>query len=243
MGDSGVEQHAIGAELHRNGDVAGRAHARIDDHRIVRVAAVIAVLEHLEDHRDRGVIGDASAAADGAACGHHACSARVADAHGHDRIIARVAHDGEAVGDELPTRLESPHGIRQQRLLVAEDFELHPILAWVVELLENLSPQPGHPHRIRGAETPGRVGQDRVPIGVDEIQQRPATLVQQPLPADRDRHHFGSRSVQRFGHDLVGLVLSRADDQPAGDRDRAELKRLHQIDFELLSHWGCSRRH
>ena len=37
MGDAGIEQHAIRAELHRDGDVAGGADASIDDHGIMRV--------------------------------------------------------------------------------------------------------------------------------------------------------------------------------------------------------------
>ena len=35
VGDARVEQHAVDAQFHGRGHVAGRAHARIDDHRIV----------------------------------------------------------------------------------------------------------------------------------------------------------------------------------------------------------------
>ena len=37
VGDAGVEQHAVGAELHRDGHVAGGADARIDDHGEMRI--------------------------------------------------------------------------------------------------------------------------------------------------------------------------------------------------------------
>ena len=236
VGDSGIEQDAVSAELHGDGDVARRADAGVDDDREARVAPRGGVLEPLEDHRDRRVVGDAAAAADGAACGHDAGGSRVTDPDGHDGIVAGVAHDREAVGDQLAARLEGAHRVRQQGRAVAEDLELHPRLTGVVELLEDLASQAGHPDRVVGREAPGGVGQDRVPIGVDEAQQRPALRIDEPLAADGDGDHLGAGRVERLGHDLVALVLAGADDQPAVDRDRAELDRLCDFVLKLLGH-------
>jgi hypothetical protein len=37
VGDAGVEQYAVGAELHRDGHVAGGADAGVDDYGVVGV--------------------------------------------------------------------------------------------------------------------------------------------------------------------------------------------------------------
>ena len=74
----------------------------------------------------------------------------------------RVAQHLEAVGHELLGRLERGHGIGQQRLLVGQHFELHPIGAGVFQAQQNLAAQPGDAHRVVGVEAAGRVGQQRV---------------------------------------------------------------------------------
>jgi hypothetical protein len=136
VGDAGVEEHAVATQLHGDRHVAGRAHAGIDDDGIVRIAALGRVLEALQDHDDGGRVGDAPATANGAAGRHDAGGPGVADPGGHDRIVTGVAHDREAVGHELPACFQRADGIGQQRLLVAEDLELHPVLAGIVQLVQ-----------------------------------------------------------------------------------------------------------
>ena len=92
----------------------------------------------------------------------------------------------------------------------------------IAHLREDFAAQAGHADGVVGREAAGRVGQDRVPPGVDEIQQVLALGVDQPLAADRHGDALGARDVQRLAHRLVAGVLARADDQPAGERVRAD---------------------
>src|SRR5688500_9083312 len=68
VGDAGVEQHAVGAELHGDACVARGADAGVDDHRVTGVA----LLEQLEAERDVERVEHALAGADRRAGGHDA---------------------------------------------------------------------------------------------------------------------------------------------------------------------------
>jgi len=67
------KQHAVGAQLHGDGDVAGGADAGVHDHRVARVI----VLERLQAQRDVERIEHALSRSDRAAGGHHAGRAGV----------------------------------------------------------------------------------------------------------------------------------------------------------------------
>ncbi len=114
------------------------------------------------------------------------------------------------------------HRVGQQGPLVAQHLELDPVGARVVQLREDFAAQPGHPDGVLRREAAGRVRQDRVAAGVDEVQQVLALGVDQPLAADRHGDALRARDVQRLGHALVGGVLAGADDQPAGKRVGAD---------------------
>ena len=85
-------------------------------------------------------------------------------------------------------------------------------------------PEPGDADRIVGVEAAGRVGQQRVAAGVDEVEQVVAGGVDQPLAAHGDRDALGAAALQRFAHELVIGVLAGADDQAAGEAVGAELQ-------------------
>ena len=79
---------------------------------------------------------------------------------GDDRVVGRVAQHLKAVGDEPLGRFQRGDRIGQQRALVGEHFELHPIGAGVFEAEQNLAAQAGDADRVIGVEAAGRVGQE-----------------------------------------------------------------------------------
>ena len=134
---------------------------------------------------------------------------------GHHRIVGRVAQHLEAVGHQLFGRFERGHRVGQQRLLVAQHFELDPVGAGVLQAQQDLAAQAGHADRVVGRETAGRVRQQGVAAGVDEVEQVVALGVDQPLAAHGHRDALGAGHLQRLAHLRVVGVLAGADDQPA----------------------------
>ena len=143
---------------------------------------------------------------------------------GDDRVVGRVAEHLKAVGHEPLGGFERGDRIGQQRPLVGEHFELHPIGAGIFEAEQNLAAQPGDADRIVGVEAAGRVGQQRVAAGVDEVEQVVAGRVDEPLAAHGDGDALGAAALERLAHQLVVGVLAGADDQAAGEAVRAELQ-------------------
>ena len=137
----------------------------------------------------------------------------------------RVAEHLKAVGHELLGRFERGDRVGQQRLLVGQHFELDPIGAGVFQAEQNLAAQPGDADRVVGVEAAGRVRQQRVAAGVDEVEQVVAGGVDQPLAAHGDGDALGAAALERLAHQLVVGVLAGADDQPAGEAVRADAKR------------------
>ena len=194
VGDAGVEQHAVDAELHRDRHVARRADAGVDDHRIVGIV----LLEVLQADADVVRIEHALAGADRAAGRHDARRAGLLQPPGDDRVVGRVAQHLKAVGHQPLGRFERGDRIGQQRPLVGQHFELHPIGAGVLQAEQKLAAQPGDADRIVGGEAAGRVGQQRVAAGVDEVEQVVAGRVDQPLAADGDRDALGAAADERL---------------------------------------------
>ena len=61
-------------------------------------------------------------------------------------------------------------GIGQERLLVAQDFELDPVGAGIVEAGEQLAAEAGDADGVLGGEAAGGVGQDGVAPRVEEVE-------------------------------------------------------------------------
>jgi len=211
-GDAGVQQHPVHAQLHGDRHVAGRAHAGVDDDRVLGIA----LLEVFEADADGVGVEDPLARADRAPRRHHAGGPRLFELPGDHGVVGRVDQDLEPFGHQLPGGLEGGDRVGQEGLGVPEDLELHPIRARIAHLGEDLPSQPGNANRVFRGVAPRRVGQDRVPRGVDIIQQVLARGVDQPLPADRHRNALRRRDRQALLHHLVAGVLSGADDQAAG---------------------------
>ena len=106
-------------------------------------------------------------------------------------------------------------GVGQQGPLVAQDFELHPIGPGVFELQEDFAAQSGDTDGIVGREAAGRIRQNRVAAGVDEIEEIFSLGVDQSLTAHGHGDALGPGGVECLGHALVGGVFAGANDQPA----------------------------
>jgi hypothetical protein len=66
---------------------------------------------------------------------------------------------------------------------------------------------------VLGREASRGVRQDRVSLGVDEVQKAAILLVVQALTAHGDGDHLTPRRVERLLHQLVRRVFARADEQ------------------------------
>ena len=219
-GDSGVEQDAVAAQLHGDHDIAGRADTRVHDHGIEWIVG----LEVLEDDPDVVGVQDPLTAADRAAGRHDRRGPGLLEPAGHHRVVAGVAKDLEAFGNQDASRLERGDRVGQERPGVCQDFELDPVGAGIAQALQQLAAQPGGPQGLLGREAAGGIGQDRVPLRIEIIKQVPSLAVEQPLPADRDGDHLGTTGRQAVAHQLQRRVLSGADEEPAVDvvRSRSE---------------------
>ena len=225
-GDPGIEQDAVAAEFHRDDDVAGRADAGVDDDGIARIIS----LQVFEDDPDVIGIQNALAAADRAAGGHHAGGAGGLEVAGHDGIVAGVAEDGEALGDEDSGRVEGGDGVGQERAGVGEDFQFHPVGAAVPQAGEDFPTHPGGAEGVVGVEAAGGVGEDGVAVGIDEVEQLATGFVLQPLPADGHGDNLSAAGGEAVAHQLQTGVFPGADEQPApqfegADPDRRVLGR------------------
>ena len=166
----------------------------------------------------------ALARADRAAGRHDARGAGFLEPPGDDRVVGRVAQHLKAVGHELLGRFERGDGSGSSVVLSASTSSFTQSAPGFSRPSRISRPKPGDADRIVGGEAAGRVGQQRVAAGVDEIEQVVAGRVDQPLAADGDGDALGAAALERFAHQLVVGVLAGADDQPAGEAMRAELQ-------------------
>ena len=134
----------------------------------------------------------------------------------------------KSLGHQPLGRFDRGDGIGQQRFLVGQHFELHPIGAGISKPEQQLAAQSSHAHGVVGREAAGRVGQQRVAIAVDRVEQIAALAVEQPLAADRHGNAIGARERERLGHQFVAGVFAGADDQAAVERVAADpQRRIH----------------
>ena len=75
---------------------------------------------------------------------HHRRGAGVFELPADDRIVARVRQDDEAFAHEHARRLDQRFVVREQRPLVADHLELHPVRQ------ARLAAQPRRPDRLVG---------------------------------------------------------------------------------------------
>ena len=71
-------------------------------------------------------------------------------------------------------------------------------------------------------EAAGRVGQDRVALQVEIIEDVAALFVDQPFAADGHRRHLAAAGGKAVAHQLVAGVLAGAGDEPAAEAKLAD---------------------
>ena len=164
--------------------------------------------------------------ADGAAGGHDGGRTGRLQAAGDHGIVAGIDEHLKAVGDELLGGLERFERVGQERLRVAQAFELDPIGAGIFQAQQDFAAHPGDAHRVGGVVAAGRVGQQRVAVEIEVVEDVFALAVVEALAADGDGDAIGAREGERFAHRVVGVVLAGADDEPARERVAAEAKEV-----------------
>src|SRR5205809_7861192 len=79
---------------------------------------------------------------------------------------------------------------------------------------------------ILGTKAAGGIGQDRVALQVQVIEDVAPLLVDQPFAADRYRRHLAITGRQAVAHELITGILPRSRNEPATERELAQDQRL-----------------
>ena len=141
---------------------------------------------------------------------HDRGAADVLQAPGEDRVVGGVGQDREALVDELLGGGHELDGVGQQRAVVADHLELHPVG------VERLARELRGEHRVARREAAGGVRQRLHPALVEHVDQR--ALHRGLDPAQRDGDHLGGARADRVRQRLEPREAAGAEDQP-----RAEL--------------------
>ena len=116
--DRRVDEHAVGAQLHRHRGVRRRPDPGVDDDRDLGLLAddgeAVAVL-HAEPGADRG------------AEGHDRGRAGLGQLAADDRVVVGVGEDDEPLLGQHARCREQRLVVREERPLVADDLQLHPV--------------------------------------------------------------------------------------------------------------------
>ena len=127
---------------------------------------------------------------------------KLADA-GAAAVMPLGAPIGSGLGIQNPNNIRI---IREQRALVANDFELHPIGH------ARLAGEVRRPDRVGGRVARRGIRQQEDPGGIDVIEQRLALSLDIDA-SHRHRHHVGARCLMRRSHNRVRRVFPGAHDQ------------------------------
>ena len=240
-GDPGVEQDAVASQFHRQRDVGRRADAGVDDDGVVRVVP----LEVFEDDPDVVRVQDPLARTDRTPGGHHAGGAGGFEVASHHRVVAGVNQDVKPLGDENLGRLQGGHRVGQQGSSIGENLQLDPVGARVVQAREEFAAETGGPEGVLGGEAAGGVGQDRIAVEVEKVDQAPPLLVGQAFAADGDGDDLGAAGRQAVAHQLQGRVLAGADQEATGESVRTNLKLrgFDRLDGVGLDRAAAHQRH
>ena len=137
---------------------------------------------------------------------------------GYGRAVEGRGHDEQAqvLAHEHARRLEQGDVVGEERPLVADHFQLHPVRE------ADLASEPGRADGLVRSVTAGRVRKNEDAALIDVVDQRLFRFVGEVHPPHGDRHHVRARRAVRIGHDRGRRIFACADDQsgcerPAGD--------------------------
>ncbi len=198
-GDGGVHEDSVIAKLHRDGRVRCSADAGVHNQRNVG--------DHLAQDAEVGQILDAQAAADRRTHRHNSGRSGVDQAARVHQIVVGIGQHDESFFHQHPRSFEEPGVIGEQRLLIADDFEFHPVRQ------AHLAAQAGGADRLIGRIAGGGIGQQEKLGSVDMIEQGFLRSIGEIDAPHRDGNHFGSGSLVAAGHFGKTAVFARADKQ------------------------------
>lgn len=213
LGHGGVHEDPLRSQLHGQGGVARGAHASVHDHRDLGL---------LQDDPQVGGVADAHPRADGGPQGHHGRGSGLLQLAADHRVVVRVRQDRKSFRHQLFGRAEKLDVVGEKGLLVPDHLQLHPVPA------PQLAGQAGGADGLVGGVAAGGVGQQQVPLGIDEVQQRALAPLAQIHPAQGHGDHLGARGLQGGGHGRKVRIFARAQEQAraegaAGDGERLDL--------------------
>src|SRR5208282_1666779 len=157
VGDAGVHEDGVGAELHGDGGVGCGGHASIDDEGNG--------CDHFAQDADVSLVLNAHAAADGRAQRHDCGGTGVDQALGEDDVVGGVGQNGEAFVDQSARGFERGLHVGIKSGLVADDFELHPFGE------ADFAAQAGGADSLVGGVATGGVREQEIFLGIDVVEQ------------------------------------------------------------------------
>ena len=184
----------------------------------------------LDDQAQVVRVADAHAAADRRAERHDRRAAGRLEPLREHRVVARVGEDGEAVGHERLGGLEQLGGIGQQRPVVADHLELHPVRA------ERLAREPRGGDGVARGEAAGRVRAGRtaprraarrgpIPRADGSIRRIATVAISAPDSAT------ARLSTSRLRKPPVPRIRRERSSRPAIVSGSATLHRLQDLDL------------
>ena len=198
-GNARIHQHRVRPQLHRNRRIGRRPHPRIENQRHA--------CNHLPQNLDIRRVLNSQSAANRRSQRHDRARARVQQTFGKHHIIGRIRQHRESFLHQHPRRFERRLHIGIERCLIPNHFQLHPIRQ------SNFAPQPRRADRLIRGVASRSIGQQKIFLGIDVVQQRLFTAIQIDAP-HRDRHHLRSTGFERPRVFLKRFVLPRPDNQP-----------------------------
>ena len=200
LGDGRVHEHAIGAQLHGHGGIGSGAHAGVDDQR------------HLGDafaqDTQRGVILNPHARANRRTQRHHRRRARIDQAPRHDQIVIRIGQNDESLAHKLLGCFQQLRRVREKRLLIPDDFELHPVRE------SDFAAQARRSDCLFGGVASGGIGEQKIFVAIYVVKQRLFAAVGQIHTPHCYGDNFSARSLMRPAHLAETAIFSRAYNQP-----------------------------
>ncbi len=174
-----------------------------------------------EDAEIRGIL-DAEAGADGRGEGHHGGGASVDELAGGDEIVVGVRKHDEAFVHQNLCGLNQLFGVGEERFLVADHFELHPVGE------ANFAGQTRGADGFVGGVAGGGVGKNEDFFAIDVVEQGFLGFIGEVDAANGDGDHVRAGGDVRAGHFGEAAVFASTDDE-AGVEGTAS-------DDELIGH-------
>ena len=137
-------------------------------------------------------------------------------------IIAGIDKHRKAFGDQPAGGFQGLDGMRQEGLVVGEDFEFDHVAQ------AQFAAEQGGADSVFGGEAAGGIGQQLI-LATDVVEERAAAAARFEVgPAHGYSHHVAARFSERQFHALVVGVLAGADQQPRAEGKGADGERRNR---------------